>query len=179
MFGSSLGTLRADDFRPDLGVPDTSKLSSVAAALQLEILALWHQLQVLNRSRSRRLRLVTADPWLCAWLSRSWAAWRTALVIVRPETVIAWHRQGFRMFWRWKSRRRSGRPAVAADVRALIRTMSETNPLWGAPRIQYLRARSTEPPSELPRTSIVCRHSIPLADGMPLQVRIPRLARGQ
>jgi transposase InsO family protein len=81
------------------------------------------------------LRLATPDRWLWAWLSRSWTAWRTALVIVKPETVIAWHRQGFRLFWMWKSRRRVGRPAVAADVRALIRTMSETNPLWGAPRI--------------------------------------------
>src|SRR5580765_6327967 len=105
------------------------------AALQLEVLALRHQLQVLNRSRPRRLRLVTPDRWLWAWLSRSWTAWRTALVIVKPETVIAWHRQGFRLFWMWKSRRRVGRPAVAADVRAMIRTMSATNPLWGAPRI--------------------------------------------
>jgi len=94
-----------------------------------------HQLQVLNRSRPRRLRLVTADRWLWAWLSRSWPAWRTALVIVKPETVVGWHRQGFRVFWTWKSRRRVGRPTVAADVCALIRTMSEANPLWGAPRI--------------------------------------------
>jgi putative transposase len=105
------------------------------AALQLEVLALRHQLQVLNRSRPRRLRLVTADRLLWAWLSRSWTAWRTALVIVKPDTVIAWHRQGFRLFWTWKSRRRVGRPAVATDVRALIRTMSQSNPLWGAPRI--------------------------------------------
>ena len=56
-------------------------------------------------------------------------------MIVKPETVIGWHRQGFRLVWMWKSRRRVGRPAVAADVRALIRTMSEANPLWGAPRI--------------------------------------------
>src|SRR5947208_9116689 len=105
------------------------------AVLQLEVLALRHQLQVLNRSRPRRLRLVTADRLLWAWLSRSWTAWRTALVIVQPDTVIAWHRQGFRLFWTWKSRRRVGRPTVSADVRALIRTMSEANPLWGAPRI--------------------------------------------
>jgi len=94
-----------------------------------------HQLDVLNRSRLRRLRLVTAERWLWTWLSRSWPAWRTALVIVKPETVIAWHRQGFRLFWTWKSRRRIGRPTVSADVRALIRTMSEAHPLWGAPRI--------------------------------------------
>src|SRR5262245_45607579 len=103
------------------------------AALQLEVPALRHQLQVLNRSRPRRLRLVTADRWLWAWLSRSWPAWRTALVIVKPETVVGWHCQGFRLFWRWKSRHRVGRPAVAADVRALIRTMCEAN-RSGAPR---------------------------------------------
>jgi putative transposase len=105
------------------------------AALHLEMLALRHQLQVLQRSRPRRLRLVTADRWFWTWLSHSWAAWRTALVIVKPETVIAWHRRGFRLWWKWKSRRRSGRPTVPADVRTLIRTLSQANPLWGAPRI--------------------------------------------
>lgn len=58
-----------------------------------------------------------------------------ALVIEKPETVIAWHRQGFRLYWTWKSRRRRGRPTVAADLRVLIRTMAHANPLWGAPRI--------------------------------------------
>jgi hypothetical protein len=105
------------------------------AARHLEVLALRHQLQVLQRSRPRRLRLERADRWLWVWLSRSWSAWRTALVIVQPDTVIAWHRQGFRLFWTWKSRRRIGRPTVPSNVRALIRSMSETNPLWGAPRI--------------------------------------------
>jgi putative transposase len=64
-------------------------------ALHLEVLALRHQLQVLQRSGPRRLRLAKADRWLWAWLSRSWEGWRTALVIVKLETVIAWHRQGF------------------------------------------------------------------------------------
>jgi putative transposase len=105
------------------------------AALHLEMLALRHQLQVLQRSRPRRLQLATADRWLWACLSVAWSEWRTALVIVKPETVIAWHRQGVRLFWTWKSRRRSGRPPVSADVRRLIRTMSKDNPLWGAPRI--------------------------------------------
>jgi hypothetical protein len=58
-----------------------------------------------------------------------------ALAIVRPETVIGWHRRGFRCYWRWKSSARGGRPAVEADLRALIRRMSIENPLWGAPRI--------------------------------------------
>jgi transposase InsO family protein len=76
-----------------------------------------------------------ADRVLWVWLSRVWTEWRTTLVIVKPETVIAWHRQGFRLFWTWKSRRRTGRPTVPAAVRTLIRTMSDANPLWGAPRI--------------------------------------------
>jgi transposase InsO family protein len=104
-------------------------------ALHFEILALRHQLQVLQRSRPRRLRLAKIDRWLWAWLARSWSGWRTALVIVKPETVIAWHRKGFRLLWTWKSRRRGGRPTVPADLRTLIRTMSRDNPLWGAPRI--------------------------------------------
>ena len=66
-------------------------------ALELEILALRHQLQVLQRTRPRRLRLAKADRWLWVVLSRFWTEWRTALVIVKPETVVAWHRQGFRL----------------------------------------------------------------------------------
>jgi hypothetical protein len=103
------------------------------AALQLEILGLRHQLQVLNRSRPQRLRLAQADRLLWVWLSRVWNEWRAALVIVQPQTVIAWHRRAFRSFWSWKSRRRLGRSGVPADVRALIRSMSGANPMW-APR---------------------------------------------
>jgi putative transposase len=110
-------------------------LARSRAALHLEVLALRHQLQVLQRSRPRRVRLAKADRWLWTLLSRSWTAWQTALVIVKPETVIAWHRQGFRLWWTRKSRRRAGRPTVPADVRTLIRTMAQANPLWGAPRI--------------------------------------------
>jgi putative transposase len=104
------------------------------AALQLEVLALHHQLHVLEQSRSRRLRLTRADRLLWVWISRVWKEWRAALVIVKPETVVAWHRRGLRLFWTWKSRR-LGRPTVPPDIGTLIRTMSEANPLWGAPRI--------------------------------------------
>ena len=72
---------------------------------------------------------------LWAWLSCSWPGWRSVIHIVKPETVLAWHRRGFRLFWTWKSRHRTGRPAVPYDVRALIREMSTANPLWGALRI--------------------------------------------
>jgi len=104
------------------------------AALHLEILALRHQLRVVERSRRSRVRLTRADRVLWVWFFRIWTDWRTALVLVRPETVVACHRRGFRLFWTWKSRR-TGRPRIPADVGALIRTMSNANPLWGAPRI--------------------------------------------
>ena len=110
-------------------------LTRSRAALQLEILALRHQLEVLQRTRPRRVRLTTIDRWLWVLLARLWTGWRAALVIVKPETVIAWHRRGFRLWWTWKSRRRLGRPTVPAAIRTLIRTMAEANPRWGAPRI--------------------------------------------
>jgi putative transposase len=105
------------------------------AALQLEILALRHPLRVLQRTRCPRVHLTPADRLLWVWLSRIWMEWRSAIVIVRPETVVAWHRRALHQFWTWKSRHRLGRPAVPSSVRMLIRTMSQTNPLWGAPRI--------------------------------------------
>ena len=104
-------------------------------ALELENVALRHQLNVLKRSVPRP-RFTPADRYLWVVLSRVWQNWRTALAIVRPETVIAWHRQGFRLFWAWKVRRgQPGRPAVPREVRDLIRQMSRDNPLWGAPHI--------------------------------------------
>jgi len=105
------------------------------AVLQLELLALRHQLATVKRTSSRpSLRL--ADRLLWVVLSRILPNWREVLVIVKPETVIGWHRKGFRLFWTWKSRRRTGgRPPVAREVRDLIRRMSRDNPLWGAPRI--------------------------------------------
>jgi transposase InsO family protein len=81
------------------------------------------------------MRLTCADRALWVWLSQVWDEWRAAVLIVRPETVLAWHRRGFRLFWTWRSRRRMGRQGVPADVRQLIRTMAEANSLWGAPRI--------------------------------------------
>jgi hypothetical protein len=105
------------------------------ARLHVELLAVRHQVHVLERTRSRRVRLYTLDRWLWVWLSRVWLDWRRALVIVEPATVIAWHRRGLLLFWTWKSRHRTGRPPVPREVRDLIRTMSRTNLLWGAPRI--------------------------------------------
>ena len=106
------------------------------AALQVEILALRHQLTVLKRSQRGRVRLKFADRLLWVGLSRLWSQWRSALLIVKPETVISWHRRGFRCYWRWKSRQgEPGRPAIDGEVRELIRKMSLANRLWGAPRI--------------------------------------------
>jgi putative transposase len=94
------------------------------------------QIGVLRRSAKKRPKLTVADRLLWAWLSGAWADWRSALVIVKPETVIAWHRKGFRLFWTWKVRHgTTGRPSVSREVRDLIRTMSRENPLWGTPRI--------------------------------------------
>ena len=105
------------------------------AALHLENLALRHQLGVLNRS-VKRPKLNAPDRLLWAWLCEVWNDWRSALVIVTPETVIAWHRKGFRPFWTWKIRRgKTGRPAVPKEVRDLIRRLCLDNPLWGAPRV--------------------------------------------
>ena len=81
------------------------------------------------------MRLTRSGRLLWVWLSHIWRGWRSAIFIVKPETVLTWHRRGFRLLWTWKSRHRPGRPAVRPDVRALIRIMPETNPLWGAPRI--------------------------------------------
>jgi putative transposase len=105
------------------------------ARMQIEILALRHQLAVLEQ-RKKRVRLKAADRLLWVIISRFWKQWRSALVIVKPETVIAWHRKGFRLYWYWKSRAgKCGRPRVSLETRELIRQMSKANPLWGAPRI--------------------------------------------
>ncbi len=98
------------------------------AVLQVEILALRHQLWVLQRSsRGHKLRLSWVDRVLWVWLSQLWNDWRLALLLVKPETFIAWHRKGFRFYWRWKSRCCEGRPPVPPEVRNLIRQMSLAN----------------------------------------------------
>jgi putative transposase len=103
--------------------------------LVLENLALRHQLNVLQRN-AKRPRLMNRDRTLWVVLSRVWADWRKPLTLVQPETVIRWHRRGFRLYWRWKSRPRwLGRRKVPKEIRDLIRQMSSDNPLWGAPRI--------------------------------------------
>jgi integrase len=107
-----------------------------AAAVTLENLALRHQLLVLQRSVSRP-RLARWDRILWVWLSRLWTSWRSSLVIVQPATVLAWHRQGFRLYWRWKSKpHRVGRPKLDAEMRHLIQRMARENPTWSRRRIR-------------------------------------------
>ncbi|HMC08729.1 MAG TPA: integrase core domain-containing protein [Actinomycetota bacterium] len=104
-------------------------------SLVFENLALRHQLAVLRRTASRP-RLRTSDRLFWVLLSRLWIGWTDAVSVVQPATVIRWQRTGFKLFWKWRSRRNGpGRPAVAPAVRGLIRRMSTANPLWGAPRI--------------------------------------------
>src|SRR5438477_2833484 len=138
------------------------------ADLALENLALRQQLALL-RHHSKRPRFGRFDRTFWVWLSKRWAGWREALNVVRPETVIRWHRQGFRAFWNWKSRRgRTGRPPVDSEIAELVRTMALANPLWGAPRIHgellklgldvsqrtvgRLMPRRAKPPSQTWRT---------------------------
>jgi len=133
--------------------------------LALENLALRQQLAIL-RHKAPRPSFRRADRAFWVSLARAWDQWRSALILVRPETVLRWHRQGFRYFWRWKSR---GRPCVRPEMLRLIRRMSRENPLWGAPRIRseflllgydvaegtvakYMTRRSRRPPSQTWRT---------------------------
>ena len=106
------------------------------AALHAEILALRHQLAVFQKNAPRRLRLHRCDRLLWVVLYRCWSGWRRCLEMVQPDTVLRWHRRAFAWHWIRKSRRLPGRPEVAANIRDLIRRMSQANPLWGAPRFQ-------------------------------------------
>ena len=103
------------------------------ASLAAEILALRHQLGVLERSRPARLPLKCWDRALWAFILHHWSGWKASLVLVKPETVIVWHRRSFRLFWRRRSL--AGRPTVLTEIRRLIRLMAQENSTWGAPRI--------------------------------------------
>ena len=105
------------------------------AQLEAEITLLRHQLNVLQRQASTRPRLTAPDRLLFVWLCRLFPSLRDAITIVQPDTVLRWHRSGFRLYWRWKSRSRGGRPKVPIEIRSLIRRMSMENPMWGVARI--------------------------------------------
>ena len=103
------------------------------ASLVAENLALRQQLAVLQQN-AKRPKLRNRDRIFWTWLSRLWKGWRSVLLIVQPQTVVKWHRQGFRLYWRWKSKK-TGRPKISTEIRKLIRQLSQDNPTWGAPRI--------------------------------------------
>jgi transposase InsO family protein len=146
-------------------------------ALEAEILVLRHQLNLLRRKSPNRVAFSNIDRLVFTGLYRLAPGVLDALKILKPETVIRWHRAGFRAYWRWKSRPRGGRPSISAEIRQLIHEMSVANPLWGAPRIhgellklgidvgqttvaKYM-ARRRQPPSQGWRT-FLCNH----ADGI-------------
>ncbi len=106
------------------------------AGLVAENLVLRHQLAVLARPTRKRPRLRARDKAFWVLIRRLWRDWRGSLVLVRPETVIGWHRRGWRLFWRWRSRGRGGRPRLGAEVRELIARMARENPAWGSERIR-------------------------------------------
>ena len=104
------------------------------ARLEAEIVLLRHQLNVLRRRVPSKHKLTMADRLLFVWLYRLFPSLLNAITVVQPETIIRWHRTGFRLYWRWKSRARGGRPTVPMEIRRLIREMSLANRLWGARR---------------------------------------------
>ena len=113
-----------------LALPFKSK-----SRLEAENAALRHQVVVLRRMVHRRVRLTNSDRLFFIQLYRWFPAVLKLITVIRPETLVRWHRAGFRSYWRWKSRSLGGRPQIEADLRVLIRRMSIENPLWGAPRI--------------------------------------------
>jgi hypothetical protein len=103
--------------------------------LEAENLLLRHQLSIALRRAPYRLRLCGCDRLLLVWMTWLWPSLLGVTQVVQPETILRWHRAGFRMFWRWKSRKRAGRPKIDRGLRELIRQMSRENPTWGASRI--------------------------------------------
>ena len=121
---------------------NSSSLSSIRfpAVFELGLDCIWRSsLFVINlasfNGKVLCVPLKMTDRWLWVALSRLWSGWRSSLIIVKPGTVVAWHRKGFRLYWTWKSRQRIGRPKINSEVREIIQKMSRANPLWGAPRI--------------------------------------------
>src|SRR5215831_17855582 len=103
--------------------------------LEVENLFLRHQLNIALRRSPNRVQFCGTDRALLVWMTWLWPSLLGLCRVVRPDSVLRWHRAGFRVYWRWKSRGRPGRPRIAQELRGLIRRMSQENPLWGAPRI--------------------------------------------
>src|SRR5512141_1625174 len=152
-----------DLFKLILGV--MASLFKSRAKLEAEILILRQQINVLGRRAPKRPQLNNTDRFLFVWLYHWFPSVLGAIAIVRPETIIRWHRAGFRAFWRWRSRNHVGRPKVSAELRTLIGEMSRANPLWGAPHIhgELLKLGFEVAQSTVAR--YMCRHSRPPSQG--------------
>ena len=146
-----------------LASPFKSKLR-----LEAENAVLRHQLIVLRRRLHGRVRLTNHDRWFLIQLYRWFPSILKVLTIIRPETLVRWHRAGFRCYWRWKLRPLGGRPQIDTELRALIRLMSMENPLWGAPRIHgELLKLGFEVAQSTVAKYVVKRRGRPARDGGP------------
>jgi len=165
-----------DLFKLFLGV--LASLFRSRAKLEAENLVLRQQINVLRRRMPKRPDLNNTDRVLFVWLYRWFPSVLGAVAIVRPETVIRWHRAGFRAYWRWRSRNRVGRPKVSAELRTLIGEMSRANALWGAPRIhgELLKLGFEVAQSTVAR--YMCRHSRPPSQGWRISQQPYRRYRG-
>jgi transposase InsO family protein len=152
-----------DLFKLIIGV--LASLFRSKAKLAAEILILRQQINVLRRQAPKRPHLNNTDRFLFVWLYHWFPSVLGAIAIVRPETIIRWHRAEFRAYWRWRSRNHVGRPKVSAELRTLIAEMSRANPLWGAPRIhgELLKLGFEVAQSTVAR--YMCRHSRPPSQG--------------
>jgi hypothetical protein len=155
------------------------------ATLEAENLVLRQQVSVLRRRTPKRPHLNNTDRFLFVWLYRWFPSVLGVVAIVRPETVIRWHRAGFRAYWRWRSRNRVGRPKVSAELRTLIGEMSRANTLWGAPRIMPIRQggilasrASTWPRDHFCRSTMAPRASWPTTwnEFLPISMPITAIA---
>ena len=166
-----------DLFKLILGV--LASLFKSRAKLEAEILILRQQINVLRRRTPKRPHLNNTDRFLFVWLYHWFPSVLGAIAIVRPETIIRWHRAGFRAYWRWRSRNHVGRPKVSAELRTFIGEMSRANPLWGAPHIhgELLKLGFEVAQSTVAR--YMCRHSWPPSQGWRtfLRVRLKTSAR--
>ena len=115
--------------------------------LEAENLFLHHQLNIALRRAPARLRLYGSDRALLVWMTRIWPGLLDISRVVKPETILRWHRSGFKAFWRWKSRNRAGRPKVDRELRRPHPRMNKENPLWGAPRMANCRCWGSKSPS--------------------------------
>jgi hypothetical protein len=116
-----------------IGVPRDYLMSR--GQLEAEVVVLRHQLNILRRQLPKRVRPNALDRAIFVWLHRLFPDIGNAVAIIRPETVVRWHRMGFRAWWRWKSRNPGGRPMIDRELRELVHRMCEEYPLWGAPRV--------------------------------------------